>query len=434
MMNDRHTGKQCHGFQPVVAGVLVLGGVGLCALVGLLISGVLLVSNAPGCQAIPRYAESTTTPVLVPSPVATLAGPLSSFAPAATPGATATIPATDTPSPTETSHPETPAPASDIACPPPSSWVVHHVQPGETLFAYVLGAAISGTTITTNDLRQANCLTSDLLQIGQTLYLPPGAAENAPSSEPAGVAVADGTGPRTPQCDPHCTISIRPGWRAEQIAAVIDALPVGFWGADFLAAIHPEAGLPAYEFLASKPPGSTLEGYLYPGTYELTNDTTAATFRDMLLAAFAAHYAPDMSAAAAAHGLTFYQALTLASIIQRESWAYAEQTLISSVFHNRLRRGEKLGATVTLQYALGSPGNWWPPIRGSMVNTPSPYNTHLNAGLPPSPIDNPDIDAIRAALYPAETNYLFFTGNCNGPGNLYAATYEEHLANVNACR
>lgn len=432
-MNDRYTGKQHHGFQLVTVGALILGGVGLCALAALLVSGVLLVSDAPG-QAISRHAGATATPAIAPSPVATLAGPLRSFAPTATVRATATIPSTDLPSPTETPHPDMPTPVSDSACAPPSGWVVHHVQPGETLFAYVLGAAVAGTAITTNDLRQANCLTSDLLQIDQMLYLPPGAAENAPSSEPAGAAVAAGAGPRVPQCDPHCTISIRPGWRAEQIAAVIDASPVGFWGADFLAAIRPEAGLPAYEFLASKPPGATLEGYLYPGTYELTNDTTAATFRDMLLAAFAAHYTPEMSTAAAARGLTFYQALTLASIIQRESWAYAEQALISSVFHNRLQRGEKLGATVTLQYALGGPGNWWPPIRGSMVNTPSPYNTHLNTSLPPSPIDNPDIDAVRAALYPAETNYLFFTGNCSGPGNLYATTYEQHLANVNTCR
>ena len=275
---------------------------------------------------------------------------------------------------------------------------------------------------------------NDLLQIGQTLYLPPGAAENAPSSDPVGAPPElVSAGSRTPNCDPNCTISIRPGWRLEQIAAAIDNVPVGFWGADFIAAASSNAGLPGYSFLASKPAGASLEGFMFPGTYELNNETSATDFRNKLLEAFAVNYSADFGSAAQARGLSFYQVLTLASIIQRESWAYEEQVLISSVFHNRLRNGDKLGATVTTQYALGRPGDWWPRVTGSQINTPSPYNTNLNPGLPPTPIDSPGIDAIRAALYPAETNYLFFTGNCQGPGNLYASTFDQHLANANLC-
>jgi cell division protein YceG involved in septum cleavage len=315
-------------------------------------------------------------------------------------------------------------------CPHPDGWELHYVEPGQTLFAFVLG---EGGTITTTDLIAANCLTSDLLQIGQALWLPPGAAENAPSSEPA-AAVAVPTGPRTPACDPHCTISIRPGWRMEQIAAVVDSTPVSFWGADFLAAVGPGAAAPSLGLLATRPPGKSLEGYLYPGTYELSNTTTAAEFRDMLLNAFVASVPADAEAMAAAHGLTFYEALTLASIIQRESWTYEEQILISSVFHNRLRSGQQLGSTVTTQYALGAPGSWWPRVTGGLINTSSPYNTNINAGLPPTPIDSPGIDAIRAALAPADTSYLYFTGDCRAPGNAYATAYEEHLANVNACK
>ncbi len=430
-MNTGGTGKRRPVAAPrnLVAGALLLGSIGFCALAGLVISGLLLASSAQTAQpASPNRPAGDN-----PTPVAILETPLLPFVPTPTPFIRVTVRPPATPTATQISTDTTPTTALSDTCPPPAGWEAHAIEPGETLFAFVLGAGLAGATITTDDLRRANCLTSDLLQIGQVLYLPPGAAENAPSSEPAGAAA--GSGPRVPQCDPHCTISIRPGWRAEQIAAVIDATPVGFWGADFLAVIRPDAtSVPAYDFLASKPPGASLEGYLYPGTYELTNDTTAAAFRDMLLAGFAAQYTPDMASAAAARGLTFYQALTLASIIQRESWAYEEQVLISSVFHNRLRRGEKLGATVTLQYALGGPGDWWPPVRGNAINTASPYNTNLNPGLPPTPINSPGSDAIRAALYPAETDYLFFTGNCRGSGNLYAATYEQHLANVNACR
>jgi len=417
----------------IAAFAVLLAGLGLCALAGVILSGHLLASRSQAKPPVSPTEDGAASSAPAPTPVAVLTGRLPAFAPSSTSTATPTPSRTATPSAMPEMIAESPSVTPEGTCTPPAGWEIHHVEPGETLFAYVLGASIAGTTITTNDLRQVNCLVTDLLQIGQALYLPPGAAENAPSSEPVGVP-GGGSGPRAPQCDPHCTISIRPGWRAEQIAAVIDNTPVGFWGADFLAAIRPDAGLPAYDFLASKPSSASLEGYLYPGTYELANDTTAAAFRDMLLAAFAAQYTPDMSAAAAAHGLTFYQALTLASIIQRESWAYNEQVLISSVFHNHLRRGDTLSATVTLQYALGGPGDWWPAIRGSAVNTPSPYNTNLNPGLPPSPIDSPGSDAIRAALNPAATDYLFFTGNCNGSGNLYAATYQEHLANVNACR
>ncbi len=407
-------------------------GIGACLMMtGLALSGLFLLADlAPSETALP-----TATPTIISSTrVAVVLAPTSTDTRAAT--ATATPTPSPTAPPSATAAP-TAAPTLDptlAACPPPESWRAHNVQPGETLFAYVLGAMTAGAEITTRDIRRANCLESDLLQVGQMLYLPPGAAENAPSSEPAGApAAVAAAGPRPPNCDPHCTISIRPGLRAEQIAAAVDNVPVGFWGADFMAAVTSGANLPAYSFLASKPPGASLEGYLYPGTYEVSNATTAQDFRNMMLERFAANYSPDFEGAAAAHGLSFYQALTLASIIQRESWATSEQARISSVFHNRLRIGEKLAATVTTQYALGTPANWWPRITGGQINTPSPYNTNLNPGLPPTPIDSPGIEAIRAALYPADTDYLFFTGNCRGSGNLYASTFNQHLANVNLC-
>ncbi len=430
--------EQPSGFVQSTGLLLLTLGAGICLMMGAV--GVGLLAH------IERSARPTATPI--PTLPRTLSAPVVAVLPSPSPSPERPIPdlppayaATVAPTVTDLPHPmasptATPADAPQTTgqasgCEHPEGWELHHVLPGETLFAYVLGA---GGTVTTDDLRRANCLSSDLLQIGQPLYLPPGAAQNAPPSEPLAPAAPAGSGPRSPDCDPHCTISIRPGWRAEQIAAVIDSLPVGFWGADFLAAVGPGAAPPAYDFLASRPAGRSLEGYLYPGTYELSNEDTAESFRDRLLAAFAEHLPADASALAAAHGMTLYQALTLASIIQRESWAYGEQVLVSSVFHNRLQAGSPLGSTVTLQYALGGPGDWWPRLSASHFDTASPYNTNLNAGLPPSPVCNPAAEAINAALRPAETDYLFFTGNCQGSGNLYATTYEEHLANVNACR
>lgn len=373
--------------------------------------------------ALPSPTPSPVTPS--PEPTATPADDAAADTPADTPAEDAAA------NPDDTAADVAIADASGATCAHPNGWEAYQVQPGDTLFAFVLGAVTAGSTVSTDDLRQANCLTSDLLAVGQTLYLPPGAAENAPSSDPLPASAAVSSAPRTPNCDPHCTISIRPGARAEQIAAAVDNVPLGFWGADFLAAVSSGANLPSYDFLSSIPPGNSLEGFLYPGTYELSNATTAVDFRNILLDAFAANLPGDAAASAAAHGLTLYQAITLASIIQRESFAYSEQVLISSVFHNRLRSGTQLGATVTMQYALGSPSNWWPRLTAGQINLDSPYNTNTNTGLPPTPINSPAIDAIRAALSPADTNYLFFTGNCRGSGNVYAASYAEHLANVN---
>ena len=417
-----------------------LGGTAVCLMMALVVLALFLLSRSAGEESPattpsvePALAEATSqTPLQTIQPTLPPAFAITASSP---PSTSTSLPAT----PAAPAVSPTPAEVADAGgangCPRPADWEAHQVEPGETLFAYVLGALNVGTTITTDDVRSANCLTSDLLQVGQVLYLPADAAENAPSSEPAGVAaaVAAAAGPRTPNCDPACTISLRPGLRMEQIAAAIDSVPVGFWGADFLATVGPGAAVAGYDFLASRPPGNSLEGFLFPGTYQLSNATTAADFRDMQLAAFAANLPGDASSAAASRGLTLYQAVTLASIVQREAYAPSEQVLISSVFHNRLASGIQLGATVTLQYALGTPADWWPRVRGGQVNTTSPYNTNLNAGLPPSPIDSPGADAIRAALYPPETGYLFFTGNCHGSGNLYATTYDEHLANVNAC-
>lgn len=414
----------------VLNGLSVLTTVSVCLMMAVV--GIGLVIRRLG----PANPEPTVMATTAPSPTATVleAVILPTWTIAAAPILTVPAPtAAPTIAPTLTTAPTdppaaTPAVQAGSGCTPPEGWELHHVRPGETLFAYVLGA---GGTLSTDDIMRANCLNSDLLQIDQPIYLPPGAAENAPSSDPVAAPGSVGTGPRTPDCVPHCTISIRPGWRMEQIAAAIDTIPVGFWGADFLAAVGPGAVGPGFDFLATRPPGQSLEGFLYPGTYELSNADTPESFRDMLLAAFAAHLPAGAEAAAAAHGLTLYEAVILASIIQRESWTYTEQVLISSVFHNRLRNGSPLGSTVTTMYALGGPGNWWPQVTGNQINTASPYNTNLNSGLPPSPINSPSAETLSAALNPADTDYLFFTGNCRGPGNVYATTYAEHLANVN---
>lgn len=319
--------------------------------------------------------------------------------------------------------------STDIACQPPEGWEPYTVQQGDTLFAFQLGAGRAGQPTTVDEIIAANCLAGSFLQVNQVLWLPPGAAEEAPSSEPAAPNLPANV-PRSANCP--CSITIYNGWRIEQIADEINRIPVAFPGADFLAVAGPGSVLPARDFLASVPAGSGLEGFMLPGTYTLQNDTTAEQFRDMLLDAFAANAAPLINAAAA-QGITPYQALIMASIVEKESGDAHEQSLIASVFYNRLRDGRAFGATVTIMYALGRPGNWWPRLQSGQTNLSSPYNTYTVAGFPPTPISNPSLTALQAVSAPPQTNYFYFTGNCRGPGNAYAATYEEHLANVE-CR
>ncbi len=377
-----------------------------------------MVLLAASCDRQPPEAPTEVFPLVVET-VAT-----------ASPTPEPTLTPTPSVSPTQ---PVTPTSTEEVAlsgCAPPAGWVTHTVQAGETLFAFQLG---SGNTATVDEIIAANCMTERWIYEGQLIFLPPGAAENAPSSVAAPTPLpTDPNAPpppqgltRSPNCP--CEITIRAGWRLEQIAEVIDSLPVGFYGRDFLAAAR---NFPTRDFMNGMPSGNTLEGYMLPGTYTITNEMTAAAFREMILDAFGAAAGPILNEAGNA-GLTPYQAVTLASIIVRESGSYDQQVLISSVFHNRLQTGRGLGATVTTEYALGHSGDWWPNAAGYVSTYDSPYNTNLYPGLPPSPISSPSVDAIRAAVYPAQTNYLFFTANCNGSGNVFAETYDQHLANVN---
>jgi hypothetical protein len=362
-------------------------------------------------------AMPTVAPTITLIPILTSAPPPTTEAVIPTPAPTAAPVAS-----------ESAAAPPDSACPPPEGWERYVVQPDDTLFAFVLGA---GGTLTVDDLMAANCLTSRYLRIDQVLFLPPGAAENAPPSSP--VVSASGSslyarGPRTPNCP--CTISVPEGWRREQIAEAINAASTMFTGGDFMAATDPGASAP-FDFVMERPAGTSMEGFLFPGAYTVQNDTTAEQFRDMLLSAFAANVSLQMRADAAAQGVTFYQVLIIASIVQREVRGPETQKLVASVYYNRYRDGNRLATTVSVQYALGGPGNWWPRVTAEGLKVSSPYNTYILPGLPPGPIDSPGLSALVAALYPPQTSYYYHTQACDGSGELFATTYDEHLANVN---
>ena len=134
------------------------------------------------------------------------------------------------------------------------------------------------------------------------------------------------------------------------------------------------------------------------------------------------------------HGLDVYQAVILASIVEREAIVEEEMPVIASVFYNRLASGMKLESDPTVQYAMGyqtATKQWWksPVTLDEYQNVNSPYNTYLKAGLPPGPICSPSLAAIVAVLEPAQTDYLYFLGRGDG-SHVFAKTYEEHQQNM----
>lgn len=138
--------------------------------------------------------------------------------------------------------------------------------------------------------------------------------------------------------------------------------------------------------------------------------------------------------------MSVYQAVTLASIVEREAVIPDERPLIASVFLNRLRKGMYLNADPTVQYALGyqkQGHTWWKrPLLLEDLDVDSPYNTYRHPGLPPGPICNPGLDSLKAVANPAHTDYYYFVANdVAGDGShVFAKTLEEHQANIKKYR
>ena len=225
------------------------------------------------------------------------------------------------------------------------------------------------------------------------------------------------------------TFVILPGWRMEEIAASLSTSGLGATPEEFLAVAR--SAPPGLDFL---PAFVSTEGFLYPDVYVLPRTTTAEVLVEEFLRNFSLHLTIDMREGFARQGLDVYQAVTLASIVQREAVVADEQAQIASVFHNRLRVGMKLDSDPTVQYALGfnaTQGTWWTnPLSGADLKFDSPYNTYIYPGLPPGPIASPSLSALRAVAFPAETPYFFFRARCDNSGlHDFSVTFEEHLQN-----
>ena len=231
----------------------------------------------------------------------------------------------------------------------------------------------------------------------------------------------------------EATVQFIEGWRTEQFAdALLEAELIessdAFMDATRLARWNNE-----FDFLHTRPSGVGLEGYLFPDTYSFRTDSTPEDIIQTILSTFDERIPPEMRALAADRGLTLHQAVTLASIVEREAAVEDERSVIASVYSNRLTIDMPLQADPTVQYELGVPGDWWPALTGADLQRDGRYNTYLNPSLPPGPICNPGLASIEAALSPDETEFLYFVAVGDG-SHAFARTFEEHEANIEQYR
>jgi UPF0755 protein len=212
---------------------------------------------------------------------------------------------------------------------------------------------------------------------------------------------------------------------------------------DIASAVEAQLGLSAERFRAladsgrfSLPPfldeGDPLEGFLFPKTYEFARkELSERLVIETMLDQFRIEARNlDLVARAKEVGLTPYEVVVLASMIEKEYGVDEDGPLISGVIHNRLEDGVALGIDATLLYEDPTPDG---ELSTADIETDTPYNTRINPGLTPTPIASPGAKALAWALDPAETDYLYYVLCGDDGSHRFAETYEEHLANVDAC-
>ncbi len=211
------------------------------------------------------------------------------------------------------------------------------------------------------------------------------------------------------------------GLTASQMAARVAAAGVGISAAQYMAEV--QRGSFAEPFLAGRPAGASLEGFLFPDTYAIPAKATAHDVVQMQLADFAVKALPLLAGLSPAR---LYATVTVASITEREAKFEADRAPVAGVIDNRLARGMRLQLDSTVTYGLGLSGGT---LTAAQLAADTPYNTYLHGGLPPGPISNPGASSITAAVHPASTPDLFFISDCSGH-NHYSVTAAEHAKEI----
>ncbi len=216
------------------------------------------------------------------------------------------------------------------------------------------------------------------------------------------------------------TVSLKEGETISDIAKAVERAEL-ISASEFLRGARDRALLATANMKSD-----SFEGYLFPDTYYFCRPATVKDIIWRMLKEGDKHWPPAFTEQADKLNLSRQEILTMASMIEKESSNYEEQPLIASVLHNRLAKGMKLQSDPTVIYGMENfDGNLRPEDRDML----HPYNTYVNYGLPPGPISNPGDTAIRAALFPKETTYLYFVAKGDG-NHVFSTTYQEQLVAV----
>jgi cell division protein YceG involved in septum cleavage len=234
--------------------------------------------------------------------------------------------------------------------------------------------------------------------------------------------------PKTPPLPAIVKVVIPEGYTRTEIAALAHA--DGLRGS-YLTASKSSVGLRPSHYGA--PAGTrTLEGFLFPATYELYASAPASRLVSEQLAAFEQNFGGAEVHRAKVLGITPYQLLIVASIIEREAAIAHDRPLVAAVIYNRLHQNMSLGVDSTLRYALH---DFTHPLTEAELSSNSPYNTRTHKGLPPTPISNPGVAAIKAAARPASVSYLYYVAGADGCSEqLFSTSYAQFEKNAAAYR
>lgn len=213
-------------------------------------------------------------------------------------------------------------------------------------------------------------------------------------------------------------VTILPGQRLDQIKQSL--INDGFSEADVNAALQP-AQYEGNAALVDKPAGNSLEGYLYPDSFQRTSQTSATSIVQESIAEMQKHLTPSIRAAFAKEGLSTYQGIILASVVTEEVNTPSDRAQAAQVFLKRISLGMPLGSDVTAMYGSRLNG------KGTSLSYDSPYNTLIHTGLPPTPISNVNDSALQAVAHPAGTDWLYFVTGDDGVTH-FSSTLQQHEA------
>jgi UPF0755 protein len=232
-------------------------------------------------------------------------------------------------------------------------------------------------------------------------------------------------------------VTVIPGWTRRDVAAKVKE-----WGLGQESDLYSLAGEPfmecqkkspsikdyskQFDFLADKPSCRGLEGYLFPDTYRLYKSANTEDLVLKMLKNFDNKLTPQMREDIKKQGKTIYEIVTMASVVEKEVRSEEDMRIVAGIFWNRINSGQALQSCASLAYILG--------VNKAIYSiedtqTDSPYNTYQNQGLPPGPISNPSLEAIKSAIYPEKTDYFYFLSRSDNGETVFAKTYDDHLRN-----